>query len=129
MESHLLKNTTILLGELTSSSHACLEAIHSKRTNGKLKRRLLEKKKEKKKRKKNFDNADFLYLSSANTFSVIFNLHCFYHNPSMCLPWRPRFPIVLIMHIIIFRNLSIHPLMKYLDILNTLTHQSDCYIF
>ena len=47
MESHLLKNTTILLGELTSSSHACLEAIHSKRTYGKLKRRLLEKKKKK----------------------------------------------------------------------------------
>ena len=88
-----------------------------------------KKKKKKKKEKKNFDNADFLYLSSSNTFSVIFNLHSFYHNPSMCLPWRPRFPIVLIMHIIIFRNLSIHPLMKYLDILNTLTHQSDCYIF
>ena len=45
MESRVPKNTTILLGELTSSSHACLEAIHSKRTYGKLKRRLLKKKK------------------------------------------------------------------------------------
>ena len=45
----------------------------------------------KKKKKKGIliaigNNADFPYLSSVNTFSVIFNLHCFYHNPSMCLP-------------------------------------------
>ena len=85
MESRVPKNTTILLGELTSSSHACLEAIHSKRTYRELRRKILEKK------KKGIliaigNNADFPYLSSVNTFSVIFNLHCFYHNPSMCLP-------------------------------------------
>ena len=47
MESRLPKNTTILLGELTSSSHACLKAINSKRKYRELRRKILEKKKKK----------------------------------------------------------------------------------
>ena len=86
MESRVPKNTTILLGELTSSSHACLEAIHSKRTYRELRRKILKKKKKKGILIAIGNNADFPYLSSVNTFSVIFNLHCFYHNPSICLP-------------------------------------------
>ena len=85
MESHLLKNTTILLGELTSSSHACLEAIHSKRTYGKLKRRLLEKKKEKKEKEKKILITQTSYTYLLPTHSQSFSTYTVFTTTLPCV--------------------------------------------